>query len=45
MAPPKFFSFELIKREEGVSLFDVTRFNERSMQNLLRKRGHAAIVG
>ena len=29
MAPPNFFSFELIKREEVVSrLFDVTRFNE-----------------
>ncbi|MFD0717373.1 GNAT family N-acetyltransferase [Paenibacillus sp. GCM10027626] len=28
MTPPKFFSFELIKREEVVRLFDVTRFNE-----------------
>ncbi|MGE7828836.1 GNAT family N-acetyltransferase [Paenibacillus sp. NPDC093718] len=28
MSPPNFFSFELIKREEVVSLFDVTRFNE-----------------
>lgn len=29
MAPPNFFTFELIKREEVVSrLFDVTRFNE-----------------
>ncbi|WP_405078662.1 GNAT family N-acetyltransferase [Paenibacillus chitinolyticus] len=28
MVPPKHFSFELIKREEVVSLFDVTRFNE-----------------
>ncbi|NOJ71322.1 GNAT family N-acetyltransferase [Paenibacillus alvei] len=28
MAPPNFFSFELIKREEVVSLFDVKRFNE-----------------
>lgn len=29
MAPPNFFSFELIKREEVISrLFDVTRLNE-----------------
>jgi GNAT superfamily N-acetyltransferase len=28
MSPPKSFSFELIKREEVVHLFDVTRFNE-----------------
>jgi hypothetical protein len=31
MSPPKFFTFELIKREEVVSLFDLfddTRFNE-----------------
>ncbi|MFE5319297.1 hypothetical protein ACFQ88_11380 [Paenibacillus sp. NPDC056579] len=27
-SPPNFFSFELIKREEVVSLFDATRFNE-----------------
>ncbi|WP_240633070.1 hypothetical protein [Paenibacillus montanisoli] len=28
MSPPNFFSFELIKREEVVRLFDVARFNE-----------------
>ncbi|GIP32064.1 GNAT family N-acetyltransferase [Paenibacillus sp. J2TS4] len=28
MSPPRFFSFELIEREEVVSLLDVTRFNE-----------------
>lgn len=28
MSPPNFFSFEMIQREDVVSLFDVTRFNE-----------------
>ena len=28
MSPPIFFSFDLIQREEVVSLFDVTKFNE-----------------
>jgi GNAT superfamily N-acetyltransferase len=28
MSPPNFFSFDLVQREEVVSLFDVTKFNE-----------------